>query len=73
MKGITENGFRLPKPPGNPMYGFGIYFASDSSKSAQEMYVKGSNKLLLCEVLLGKSLTVECAQNKMTLAKLKKR
>ena len=72
VEGITKSGFRLPTG-GNPMYGFGIYFASDASKSAQEIYTKGSNKLLLCEVLMGKSLTVESAQNNMTLAELKKR
>lgn len=43
---------------GAAMYGKGVYFASDSSKSAQEMYTKGSNMLLVCDVLLGKSWTV---------------
>lgn len=36
------------------MFGQGIYFATDSSKSAREIYTKGSNKLLLCDVFLGK-------------------
>ena len=55
------------------MYGYGVYFASDSSKSAQNMYTKGSDKLLLCEVLLGKSLTVDKPCNDMTLAKFKRK
>ena len=38
VKGITENGFRLPKQAG--MYGAGIYLATDSSKSAQNIYTK---------------------------------
>ena len=53
------------------MFGFGVYFASDSSKSAQELYTKGSNKLLLCEVLLGKSYTSKEARNDMNMVKLK--
>jgi len=61
--GITENGFRLPAKGG--MYGIGIYLASDSSKSAQELYTKGSNMLLLCDSLLGKIYTVDKAMPKM--------
>ena len=72
IMGITEEGFRLPKS-GNPMYGLGVYFASDSSKSAQEIYTKGSNKLLLCEVLLGKSFCVPNAWNNASLKKLRKK
>eukprot|EP00667_Euglena_gracilis_P000085 EG_transcript_85 len=56
-KSIMRDGFRLPNHSNN-MYGKGVYFASDSSKSAQEVYTKGSNMLLLCDVLLGKSWTV---------------
>ena len=49
-----------PKPGKRPgMYGQGIYFATDSSKSAQTIYTDGSNKLLLCDVLLGRSMTAE--------------
>ena len=40
------------------MYGRGIYFATDSSKSAQEIYTKGSKKLLLCDVFLGDTLDI---------------
>jgi len=36
-----------------------VYFATDSTKSAQEMYTKGSNRLLLCDVHLGKSCTIK--------------
>eukprot|EP00095_Tigriopus_kingsejongensis_P009491 maker-scaffold661_size154698-snap-gene-0.22 protein:Tk09491 transcript:maker-scaffold661_size154698-snap-gene-0.22-mRNA-1 annotation:"predicted protein" len=55
VKDIPKNGFREPDPnPANGkrgMYGQGIYFATDSSKSARDIYTKGSNKLLLCNVL----------------------
>ena len=72
VEGIIKDGFRMPKP-GNQMYGAGIYFASDSSKSAQEIYTKGSGMLLLCDVLLGKSLTVNSAEHNMDLEELKQR
>ena len=68
VNAIVENGFKM----GNPgMYGAGIYFATDSSKSAQEIYTKGSNQLLLCDVILGKSKTVDGARRSMNLQKLK--
>ena len=67
--GITKDGFRLPKDPG--MYGAGIYFATDSSKSAQPIYTKGSNKLLVCKVLLGKSMNVAGANKGLNLKELK--
>ena len=67
VRGIIREGFRKPGAPlpGKRlgMYGQGIYFATDSSKSAQAIYTDGSNKLLLCDVLLGKSMVVEKAQN----------
>ena len=67
IEGITRNGFKKPGPPPpgqRPgMYGQGIYFATDSSKSAQDIYTKGSKKLLLCDVLLGRSMNVERANN----------
>ena len=76
VKGIVENGFRMPpktlpfgQKPG--MYGQGIYFATDSSKSARGIYTKGSNKLLLCKVLVGKSLPLKKADNKMNVQRLK--
>ena len=76
VKGITKNGFRLPDE--NPsddkrgMFGQGIYFATDSSKSAQEIYTKGSGKLLLCQVILGKSKVVHEADNKKKLKETKR-
>ena len=65
---IVKEGFRVGT---EGMYGPGVYFATDSSKSAQNIYTKGSNQLLLCEVLLGKSKTVDKAMTWMTLQKLK--
>jgi hypothetical protein len=62
----------LPKS-GKQMFGCGLYFASDSSKSAQTIYTKGSNMLLLCDVLLGRSKTVENARPDMTADKLRRR
>ncbi len=52
------------------MYGQGIYFATDSSKSAQEIYTKGSHKLLLCKVLLGRSKEVKAANHALCFRKL---
>ena len=63
-------GFKLPNKTG--LYGKRVYFASDSSKSAQEIYTKGSNTLLLCKIALGKTYTVEGGQQNMTLEKLTK-
>ena len=62
IEGITKNGFRMPDHAG--MYGRGIYFATDSSKSAR--YSTGSNKLLLCDVLLGKSMVVNQSNGSLT-------
>lgn len=67
---IIQSGFRLPKKE-RQMYGPGIYFATDSSKSAQEQYTKGSNMLLLCEVLIGKAKTVVTACPHMTPRKIR--
>lgn len=69
IENIIATGFILPKG-GKHMYGKGIYFASDSSKSAQNIYTKGSQMLLVCEVLLGRSMTVESAAQAMTLKTL---
>ncbi|XP_065567081.1 uncharacterized protein LOC136031433 isoform X2 [Artemia franciscana] len=63
---IITNGFRLPRNDGQQrMFGFGIYFATDSSKSAQQIYTKGSNMLILCDVLLGKEMKVSTPQYTM--------
>ena len=69
ITGITQNGFRLPSRSG--MYGAGIYLATDSSKSAQSFYTKGSNKLLMCDVYLGKVYTTEKATPKMNAEQLR--
>ena len=71
VKNIPIDGFRLPSQPG--MYGSGIYFATNSSKSAQEIYTKQSNTLLLCKVLLGKELIQRSANNKLDQKELKKK
>ncbi|GLJ17146.1 hypothetical protein SUGI_0296680 [Cryptomeria japonica] len=57
IQGIIKAGFKLPPSDKQNMFGRGIYFATDSSKSAQQIYTKGSNKLLLSEVLLGRTWT----------------
>ncbi|KAI5066362.1 hypothetical protein GOP47_0018986 [Adiantum capillus-veneris] len=62
IKGITTDGFRLPPPHKNNMFGRGVYFATDSSKSAHQLYTKGSNKLLLCEVLIGRPWSLTSAR-----------
>jgi hypothetical protein len=69
VEGITKGGFRIGKPG---MYGAGIYFATDSSKSSQVIYTKGSNKLLLCNVLLGKAKEVKRADNTLSGSRLRK-
>jgi hypothetical protein len=69
VQGITEGGFRIGKPG---MYGAGIYFATDSSKSGQKIYTKGSNKLLLCQVFLGRAKTVFKADHALTKDRLRK-
>ena len=69
---IPQEGFKiLSSARRPPMFGHGIYFATDSSKSAQDIYTKGSNKLLLCEVLLGNAKTVLSADPSLTLEKIR--
>jgi hypothetical protein len=76
VKNIPKKGFRLPGPPKQGqrpgMFGQGIYFATDSSKSAQEIYTKGSFRLLLCDVLIGNSKTVTKADSSLCLEKLRR-
>jgi hypothetical protein len=64
---IVRHGFRLPEKStrNRPMYGCGVYFATDSSKSAQNLYTRGSNMLLICDVLLGKPYVAERAMQYM--------
>ena len=75
VKGITKDGFRMPKQDlpfqERGMFGQGIYFATDSSKSAREIYTKGSNKLLLCDVFLGKVKEVRSSDRWWNRKKLK--
>ena len=68
---IVKTGFRMPAP-NKQMYGAGIYFATDSSKSAREIYTQGSDMLLLCEVALGRSLTLKKAAPSVTQKILKR-
>ncbi|KAK2704524.1 hypothetical protein QYM36_016801 [Artemia franciscana] len=70
---IIHNGFRLPRNDGRQrMFGCGIYFATDSSKSAQKVYTKGSNLLILCDVLLGKELKVSGHHYQMNLETIRR-
>ncbi len=56
LKNIPKDGFRLPNHY-NGMYGNGVYFATDSTKSL--LYNRGTNRLLICDVLLGKTWRVD--------------
>eukprot|EP00966_Prymnesium_polylepis_P148538 3431241-Prymnesium_polylepis.1 len=84
VDGICKHGFRQPKAESPnmdkksggtklPMYGHGIYFASDATKSAQKDYTQGSNMLLVCKILLGKSLTLRQPDNHLEKQKLHKK
>ena len=84
VNGICKDGFRQPeasdpnmdKKSGGiklPMYGHGVYLASDSTKSAQKEYTQGSNMLLVCKTLLGKSLTLTKPDNHLERKKLRKK
>jgi hypothetical protein len=68
VDGITKAGFRLPSWSDKNMFGQGVYFATDSTESAQELYTKGSNQLLLCDVHLGKSCTIRCLTDRHPLS-----
>lgn len=73
ITGITSNGFRLPAKDKRNMFGAGCYFATDSSKSAQQLYTKGSSKLLLCEVFLGLVWSVKEAKPDLDLETVRKK
>ncbi|KAH9314167.1 hypothetical protein KI387_022794, partial [Taxus chinensis] len=73
IKSIIDKGFKLPPKTKENMFGQGCYFATDSTKSAQQMYTKGSNKLLLCEVNLGNTWTVQQPCKDMDLEKIRKK
>ena len=51
------------------MFGQGAYFATDASKSAQDIYTKGSSCLILCDVLLGKACEVAGLESRHPLHK----
>jgi len=71
IQDIIRNGFNLPPVSNIPyMFGRGILFVSDSSKIAVDIYTKGSQQLLLCEVLVGKSLRVSQAAPSLDLETL---
>lgn len=62
---IVKDGFKLPLSEASEswgghrlMFGRGVYFASDSSKSAQAAYTGSDCTLLVCDVLLGKQRPV---------------
>ncbi|PAA54843.1 hypothetical protein BOX15_Mlig030831g1, partial [Macrostomum lignano] len=65
---IIRDGFRVGQ---SGMYGAGIYFATDTTKSAQYCRESGIKSLLLCEVLLGKSMVCNSPNNGLSLASVK--
>jgi len=69
LEGIPKTGFRLPARSEDNMFGRGVYFAPDSSKSAQEIYTKGSKALILSDVLLGSVCTVPGLEARHPLSK----
>ena len=72
IKNIPKEGFWDPKQHSKTgMFGKGIYFSTNSSKSGQYVYTKGSNKILVCEVLLGKSKVVQGSDSSLTLEKIR--
>ncbi|KAK3277366.1 hypothetical protein CYMTET_14615 [Cymbomonas tetramitiformis] len=63
---ILRQGFEVPKRLTRKMttsmpYGCGVYFVSGLAKSAQELHAEGASVLLVCEVLLGRCMSVSCA------------
>ncbi|XP_046335597.2 protein mono-ADP-ribosyltransferase PARP14-like [Haliotis rufescens] len=61
IKKICEKGFLMHGDPGFQMksgnkYGSGVYFSEYPDYSMQ--YIRGSTKLLLCKVMLGKTYTI---------------
>jgi hypothetical protein len=45
IQGIVEKGFQLPPADKRNMFGQGIYFAMDSSKSSQQNQTQGQHKI----------------------------
>ncbi len=60
MENIPKEGFLLPDSYSGK-FGKGIYFAQDSTKSMK--YTQMTNKLLICEVLLGRTMKTEHISN----------
>ena len=73
VEGIPKTGFRLPAWSEDNMFGQAVYFATDSSKSFQQMYTKGSGCLLLCDVLLGNSCQIAGLEARHPLSKYVKK
>ena len=69
VEGITRTGFRLPEKSEDNMFGQAVYFATDSSKSFQSMYTKGSGCLLLCDVLLGNACQIHGLESRHPLSR----
>ena len=69
VEGIPKTGFRLPAWSEDNMFGRAVYFATDSSKSFQQMYTKGSGCLLLCDVLLGNSCQIAGLESRHPLSR----
>uniref|UniRef100_A0A1I8G268 Poly [ADP-ribose] polymerase n=1 Tax=Macrostomum lignano TaxID=282301 RepID=A0A1I8G268_9PLAT len=61
---IIKDGFRIGS---KGMFGAGIYFATDTTKSAQYCRESGVKTLLLCEVVLGKTMLCKAPRHDLTL------
>ncbi|PAA77479.1 hypothetical protein BOX15_Mlig023173g1 [Macrostomum lignano] len=61
---IIKDGFRIGS---KGMFGAGIYFATDTTKSAQYCKESGVKTLLLCEVVLGKTMLCKAPRHDLTL------
>lgn len=65
---ILEKGFVIPEKAG--VYGRGIYFATDSTKSAIYTHKKKLGILLVCEVALGQIWTLDSRNKKLTKSRI---
>ncbi|PAA79660.1 hypothetical protein BOX15_Mlig015454g1 [Macrostomum lignano] len=61
---IIKDGFRIGS---KGMFGAGVYFATDTTKSAQYCRESGVKTLLLCEVVLGKTMLCKAPRHDLTL------
>ncbi|PAA78799.1 hypothetical protein BOX15_Mlig029304g1 [Macrostomum lignano] len=62
---IIKEGFKVGS---SGMYGAGIYFATDTTKSIQYCRESGTMSLLLCDVLLGRTMVCDKPQNHLNLS-----